>query len=133
MTRSSITIFLCIIVISAGVFIVLVEILPIFTPKVCPVNQEEEIQKIINKVNEMKSRPGYEVVYFEIMKNCVEYIRYDEENKELIVKYKTTDEIPYGKSAGIDFEWNIGDVKLPPGKYPLRVYADRVEIMGENE
>jgi hypothetical protein len=125
MSKWTIELFLCIVVIVAGMIIVLVAIPGIFIPKVCPVGQAEEIQKIVNKVNEIKGRPGYEVVYFEVKKECVEYI--ESGVNILNVKYKTVnDTIKYPiDKPNYEFDWNIGTLK--PGNYPLRVFADRVE------
>jgi LPS O-antigen subunit length determinant protein (WzzB/FepE family) len=123
-TKWTIELFIVILVIIVAIIILLVKVPELFVKILCPKAQIEEINKIQNKVNEVKGRPGYEVVYFEVKKECVENIKYA--NQELIVKYtKASDPIKYKT----DFDWDIGD-GIGPGDYPLRVYADRVELMG---
>jgi hypothetical protein len=120
-------------VVVAGMIIVLVVIPGIFIPKLCSVGQVEEIQKIENKVKEIKGKPGYEVVYFEVKKECVEYI--ESGGNILNVKYKiVNDTIKYPTdNTTFEFNWNFEEKQLRPDNYPLKVFADRVELMGGSE
>jgi len=114
--------FLIMIMIIATIVIGVIFLFQSFVQKPCSKGQEDEILKVMNKVKEMGGRPGYEVVYFEVKKECVEDVTYD---GNLKVKYKTVkDPIPYQT----DFPWN-GIENLEPGNYPLRVFADSVELM----
>lgn len=127
MAKWTIELFLCMLVIVAGIIIILVALPIFFTQKLCPQAQAEDIIKIKNKVDELKGKPGYEIVYFEVKKECVEKIT--PSGTTLKVKYTTI-----GRDDTVDYDtgakWsNIPD--LYPDTYALRIYADRVELMGE--
>jgi hypothetical protein len=130
MSKWTIELFICMIIVVAGTIAILIILPGFFIPKICPKAQEEEILKVENKVKEIKGRPGYEVVYFEVKKECVKYVRYDSSSKNLKVQYTTTgEEVAY--STG--FVWNIAqdpEGKLYPGYHPLKVYEDKVELGG---
>ena len=127
MSKWTIELFICMLIVVAGIILALIAIPGFFISKLCPKAQAEEIQKVMNKVNEMKGRPGYEVINFEVKKECVEYVTYDQGSKNLMVQYTTTEgKVPY--STG--FEWDFGGKNLGPKTYPLRVYEDRVELNG---
>lgn len=127
MSKWTLEIAFVIVILTASAIIFLLYLFEGSLKPICPVGQANEIQKIVNKVNEIKGRPGYEVVYLEVKGECVEYI--ESGGKKLMVKYKTVnDPVEYPT----EFDWNF-EGKLNPGNYPLRVFADRVELMGESE
>lgn len=128
MVKWTIELFLCMLVIVAGIIIILVALPIFFTQKLCPQAQAEDIMGIKNKVDELKGKPGYEIVYFEVKNECVEKIT--PSGTILNVKYTTVENpVPYDTDA----EW-INTDPLYPNTYTLRVFADRVEVMrGENQ
>jgi PDZ domain-containing secreted protein len=129
-TKWTIEVFLCIVVIVAGMIIILLAMSSIFVPEICPRGQEDEILKVVDKVKEVSGRPGYEIVYFEVKKECVEYIKSSDDGRKLKVKYKTVEnETTYPTDGEFDFEWKIETLTPSDTLYPLRVFADRVEVM----
>lgn len=124
----SIEVFLCILIVTAGVIMIVLFFPGLFAKQNCPRAQELEIKKVWNKVNEIKGRPGYEIVYFK-MKDCVEWIG-EYNDTHIFVKYTTADEsIPYPTNA--DWPPNNRLMDQPGKPYTLRVFADRVELVSE--
>lgn len=120
----SIELFLCILIVTAGVILVVLFFPGLFAKQNCPRAQELEIKKVWNKVKEVKGRPGYEIVYFK-MKDCVTEIKYEESDEMLKVQYTTTENpIEYPTNA----DW-FPDKLEEPGTYTLRVFSDRVELV----
>jgi hypothetical protein len=120
--------FLIMVMIISVIVLGIIVLLQSFTQKSCSKGQEDEILKIMDKAKEIRGRPGYEVVYFEVKKECVDYVTYD---GNLKVKYKTVKD-PVEYQTG--FPWNgfeqLEQRQLKPGNYFFRVLADRVELMG---
>jgi hypothetical protein len=130
-TKWTIEVFLCIVVVVAGMIIVLLFISSAFVKEVCPRGQEDEIFKIMNKAKELKGKPGYEIVYFKV-KDCVKQIEFS--GTILKVQYTTVkvgDTIDYST----DITWSIPSDKNPitiPDSYPFKVSEDKAEYVGGN-
>lgn len=98
----------------------------------CPRAQEIEIQNVWIKVEEVRQKPGYEIMYFNV-KDCVDWIKYEVKDKDrrILVNYTTSEEpISYSTNA----EWIEESTKGPmhltePGTYYFRVFGDRVEVL----
>lgn len=118
-SKWSIELFLVMVIVTAGVIAVLILSPMLFVSEICPRGQQMEIQNVENKIEKMRGKTGYEIVYFEV-KDCVEWIRYGE--GKLKVKYNTAE-------TPVEYEisdWD--DVALEgSGTYPLKVFSDHVE------
>ena len=116
-------------ILTVGIFLWF-EVPQMFKRKICPAAQAEEIQKVVNKVQEMQGKTGYEMIYFEV-KPCVEEIKYQNEN--LSVQYKTANA---SVNYPMNFDWKDSsgsdlDMKKPkPGSYLVKVFEDHVEVVG---
>jgi len=127
-SKWTIEVFLCIVVVIAGIIIILIALTTGFVKDICPRGQEDEIFKIMNKANEIRGRPGYEIVYFEV-KDCVKSITTTGLN--LTVQYTTvTEGKPVEYYTGIT--WDFKGQTLTQGSYPFKIFEDRAELMVEN-
>ena len=97
----------------------------------CQALQKSDLQDVWNKVEEVRKVPGYQITFLTI-RDCVEYIRY--ENGKLLIKYKEKEgEEGFPRDKNWPVEWSfsqeIEDNKMLSRKtYALRIYADRIEV-----
>jgi len=113
-------------ILTVAIIIMVVVVVPGFSPVSCSLAQGTEIQNVELKVDEMRGKSGYESMYFEI-KDCVEEIKYDDGAKIIKVKY-TTAKNPVEYSTKV--RWDNTETLNTPGDYLFRVYEDHVENMG---
>ena len=122
--------FLPMVVVVAAIVIIILAISSLFVVDVCPKGQENEIFKVMNKAKELKSKPGYEIIYFEV-KDCVKEIISN--GTILNIQYTT---VEGGRT--IDYDTGITWANIPndkisnQGSYPFKVSEDRAEWIGVN-
>lgn len=123
-------IFIVMVVVTAGVIFVFVLSPIFFAAEICPVGQGMEIQKVIDKVEEVKLRPGYEVVYFK-MKDCARQIVYDDPN--ITVTYDEDGDV-YDVGYEVNAQWDLSNLPTVNvmdqrgSTYTFYVYADVVIV-----
>ncbi|MDI6825823.1 MAG: hypothetical protein QMD36_01350 [Candidatus Aenigmarchaeota archaeon] len=119
--------FLAGFILTAGLILMLVVLPGFFRKELCPKAQEEQIQSVWIKVEEMKRKTGYETMYFEV-KDCVKNIEYKPDIKKITVNY-TTASVSYPTNA--DWTDTNGDWMLltEPGTYYFRVFENKVEVL----
>ena len=91
-------------------------------PSVCSAAQGEEINRIVGRVKELKTQPGYIIDYFEVEK-CTEWIRYDTLCSCLKVKFLDEEEIQEYSTPVIWYVEFEG-----PGEYKLRIEEDGIRV-----
>lgn len=119
--------FLAGFILTAGIISIIILVFPDIYKVPCATAQENEIRNVWLKVEEVKQKPGYETMYFEV-KSCVEWIEYEADN--LKVKYKTAvNPILYPTNVRWDMNAVTGSMKEQKTYY-LKVFEDHVEVMG---
>lgn len=121
--------FLAGFILTIGIILMVVVLPGLFYKEICPRGQEREIFNVWTKVEEMKGKAGYETMYFEV-KDCVQtidYVEIDEYKGNLSVKYKTaTETVKYPTNV----RWDNTGIMKNPRTYYLKVFEDRVEVVG---